>query len=79
MVGARQGRRLPGRAERPVAVEAVKGRAKCASKGRVKVCHLREVICREVGSWIPTTGITEELARGEPTQDGDRKFNTDIA
>ncbi|KKM05448.1 hypothetical protein LCGC14_1754050, partial [marine sediment metagenome] len=57
----------------------VSGRAKCTSKGRVKVCHLREVICREVGSWIPTTGITEELARGEPTQDGDRNFNTDIA
>lgn len=55
------------------------GRARCTSKGRVKLCHLREVVCREVGSWVPTAGITKELTRGEPTQDGDCNFNTDIA
>ena len=57
--------------------EAVKGRAKWASDGRVKVCHLRQRVCDRVGSVIPGAGITEELARGEPTQDGNRNFNTD--
>ena len=59
--------------------EAIKGRAKCTSKGRVKVCHLRQGVCCQVGSWIPTVGITKELAHGEPTQDGNRNFNTDTA
>ena len=57
----------------------VRGRAKWASDGRVKVCHLRQGVCHRVGSWIPGAGITEELARGEPTQDGNRNFNTDTA
>ncbi len=55
----------------------VSGRAKWSSDGRMKVCHLRQGVCRRVGSVVPGSGITEELARGEPTQDGNRKLNTD--
>jgi len=47
--------------------------------GRVKVCHLRQGLFHRVGPSIPGAGITEELAHDEPTQDGNRNFNTDTA
>jgi hypothetical protein len=76
--------RIPPRRQNAMAVvfpcdSFVKGWAKCTSQGRVKVCHLRQGICHRVGSWIPMVGITKELVRGEPTQDGNRNFNTDTA